>query len=635
MEEPTVPAESQSTEADSEQVNPPTEAQEVLVEEDIQSSDNRATNTSSAPAPSDDGRQNEEPTSQTETVEASGDQATLDHVSSSTEAYPGLSRTSLPSINHQSVLVPNMEPYLEEGSLDGAPKDFQDPTSSHRNSDAERAKMSIDSSDQPDTPSVNHDESAALLLSVSSSHREGDADHLTPTAQDADQTSSQMADVENGQVGQSNGSPPADEEQVAASCSGHPAEEESPPVQTLETCSASGIAQVSDDSAGSSEPTSASVDQTAHDIVENGASMECEVNDNSLVSSLTEDGSAQRTGISASPADLADSATAMEESAPAEAFPQDYVAEESMPEESMPEQSIAEEYHAQEESAAAQVSVAAQEEQETNGVDSSTFSTEAPSAEAAPTSVDERQVEEEEQLGTEHGESSSALVSEEPHQSQTSEDGQVLESAEDSPQQSMDVATNEDPVVENGAIDSSGQLIAADPETEEVNENIQVDESNAEVLVPVQQDLAEDETPKSDDAEYETYPTSQSCDLIPTEPATVCEADSSAAGLEEAAYDGQEAMDSQNVYVVENGDQLALNSVPQSASMTPYHNPGNSMLVEMAPLATEDGSFVTNQVLVSLLFSLNSTLITFLLKAPTGAIRGGRSGGNDHRCSSC
>ena len=61
----------------------------------------------------------------------------------------------------------------------------------------------------------------------------------------------------------------------------------------------------------------------------------------------------------------------------------------------------------------------------------------------------------------------------------------------------------------------------------------------------------------------------------------VCEADSS------AAYVGGEiAMGSQSVYVVDDG--MALNSIPQTGSMTPYHNPENSMLVEMAPLSTDE-----------------------------------------------
>ena len=49
--------------------------------------------------------------------ESAGSNPAPDEVSSTTE---GLTVRNLPSINHQSVLIPNMEPYLEEGSLDGS-----------------------------------------------------------------------------------------------------------------------------------------------------------------------------------------------------------------------------------------------------------------------------------------------------------------------------------------------------------------------------------------------------------------------------------------------------------------------------------------------------------------------------------
>lgn len=52
--------------------------------------------------------------------ESAGSNPAPDEVSSTTE---GLTVRNLPSINHQSVLIPNMEPYLEEGSLDGSAVD--------------------------------------------------------------------------------------------------------------------------------------------------------------------------------------------------------------------------------------------------------------------------------------------------------------------------------------------------------------------------------------------------------------------------------------------------------------------------------------------------------------------------------
>lgn len=137
-------AESQSAEADSEPVAQVENAEEST--SNVQSSETLAENVPSQPAPS----ESAEP-AESIPDEAPGDLAAPDHVSSSTESYPG--RNGLPSINHQSVLIPNMEPYLEEGSLDGAPKEFQDPSSSNSNppSDSD-SKTAIDSSNQPDTP---------------------------------------------------------------------------------------------------------------------------------------------------------------------------------------------------------------------------------------------------------------------------------------------------------------------------------------------------------------------------------------------------------------------------------------------------------------------------------------------------
>jgi hypothetical protein len=76
-------------------------------------------------------------------------------------------------------------------------------------------------------------------------------------------------------------------------------------------------------------------------------------------------------------------------------------------------------------------------------------------------------------------------------------------------------------------------------------------------------------------------------------PTAVCEADSSAAGMEDSSYEAQQMVDTQNVYVVEDGRL----TVQQSNSMASYHNADNTMLVEMAPLST-DGSYVNSQVTV-------------------------------------
>jgi hypothetical protein len=93
-------------------------------------------------------------------------------------------------------------------------------------------------------------------------------------------------------------------------------------------------------------------------------------------------------------------------------------------------------------------------------------------------------------------------------------------------------------------------------------------------------------------------------------PTAVCEADSSAAGMEEPAYETQQMVDTQNVYVVEDG-RLTLNSVQPSNSMNNYHNAENAMLVEMAPLST-DGSYVDSQVCLIIFRCMNCLIKHFV-----------------------
>lgn len=77
-------------------------------------------------------------------------------------------------------------------------------------------------------------------------------------------------------------------------------------------------------------------------------------------------------------------------------------------------------------------------------------------------------------------------------------------------------------------------------------------------------------------------------------PTAVCEADSSAVGMEEAQYEGHEMVDAQNVYVVQDG-RLTLNSVQQPVTMDQYQNQENAMLVEMAPMSA-DGTYGNAEV---------------------------------------
>ena len=121
-----------------------------------------------------------------------------DQVSSTTEsAGPGKTNL-LPSINHQSVLIPNMEPYLEEGSLDGSDrKEFPEPAESAdaaqvelTEEQADMASQTVSQQSEDDAP-VNHASELEPALEEEESG-EGTADdggnivesHLEPYIED-------------------------------------------------------------------------------------------------------------------------------------------------------------------------------------------------------------------------------------------------------------------------------------------------------------------------------------------------------------------------------------------------------------------------------------------------------------------
>ena len=77
------------------------------------------------------------------------DLAASDQVSSTTESFSTetdqQNSHGLPSINHQSVVVPNMEPYLEEGSLDGEKEEMHPPDVSSTESESNKDTSNVDS----------------------------------------------------------------------------------------------------------------------------------------------------------------------------------------------------------------------------------------------------------------------------------------------------------------------------------------------------------------------------------------------------------------------------------------------------------------------------------------------------------
>lgn len=542
----------------------------------------------------------------------SGKKLTPDHVSSSTEAYPGTARNNLPSINHQSVIIPNMEPYLEEGSLDGTVKDFQDPSSSNENRDRSSSKTvdDVDSPDQPAEPHCSnkadsrdhHSDGENLTEPAESSRRDSNVseEQQPDTCPHLDESAATETDAATQQqlVEQPNGMPMlipiSYTEEPVASC-----HDDDQQIADVEPSQGTAMDEVTPpDTVENNSPSEAGV--------ETSSAMEQE---EQLVGSQTEGDSTAEPDSEAGALsednheahDLVSSMTHGDEGAAPQPDAPERQEEAECTSNQPTDEPIAEESPAQDDSVEGGEETAAAVES-ADCVDSSTFPTENhPVAEVM--------------LEEEYSDPSSpqpgSAVPEDNTPATTTDDTQGFTQQESSGD-------------EGHAIDSSSQLNTVDP-----SPPLSAEGANAEVSEMVQDDIASasvaTEQQAADETHYHQYSVVEPSDcatsaeelegLEPVEQPglesnpTVCEADSSAVGdaMDEAnavvSYENQE-MDSsshhhQHVYVVDNGDgHLTLNSVPQTGSATPYHHSDSSMLVEMAPLSA-DGTFVNSQVKLS------------------------------------
>ena len=529
---------------------------------------------------------------------------TPDHVSSSTEAYPGSARNNLPSINHQSVIIPNMEPYLEEGSLDGTVKDFQDPSSSNENRDRSSSK-SADDVDSPDQPSEPH-----CSNKVDSRDHHSDGEHLPEPAEssrrDSNVSEEQQPDTcpqpdesaaidtdaaTQQQLVQPNGMPmlipisypeepvarfQGDEQQVAnAEPSQGTSTDEVTPPDTMDNNSLS---------EASIEPSSAM--EQEEQLVGSQTDGNSTAEPDSEAGALCEDNQEAQ--------DLVTSMTHGDEDAVPQPDAPERQEEAECTSNQPTDDPLSEESPAHEDTVEGGEEAAAIESADC--VDSSTFPTE-----NLPVEV------EEENSGSSSPQPGNAVL-EDNVPATTTDDNRAFTQQESSGD-------------EGHAIDSSSQLNTVDP-----SPTLSTEDANTEVSEMVQDDVASasvvSEPQVPDETHYHQYSVVEPSDGptsaeelegleaveqpgLVSNP-TVCEADSSAVGdaMDETNavvnYENQE-MDSsshhhQHVYVVDNGDgHLTLNSVPQTGSVAPYHHSDGSMLVEMAPLSADE-TFVNSQV---------------------------------------
>ena len=170
--------------------------------------------------------------------------ADLDQVSSSTESFAGQCRDVLPSVNHQMVVIPNMEPYLEDGSLDGTSKELQDPTSTNG--------LAMEDNSNPDPPTSNHVDSADPEVNLLQENRDNNLESNL-NSEDACQHSEEVIYSDSTEIAPNNGTTP--DEQVA-SCSSQLIEESIP-----------AICDVTPDVADSEEYGTISVPITGEDVM--------------------------------------------------------------------------------------------------------------------------------------------------------------------------------------------------------------------------------------------------------------------------------------------------------------------------------------------------------------------------------
>lgn len=650
--------------------------------------------------------------------------ADLDQVSSSTESSAGQCRDALPSVNHQMGVIPNMEPYLEDGSLDGTPKELQDPTSSNG------VLVTEDTSNLD--PTSNHFDSAEPDIHTSHENAEEQLDLNSEICHPEDQPgevvhSEAIEETCNDEV------IPGGEQ--VASCSSQPIEEsttalhddgavttnsEHHQIEIVPITSEDVVPEEETDTLQSgtanTEPgmgEAQQIDQfeslqtNVTHFTADDSCVESNVKnaDQGLVTSLTHTDMASHSEASESGADFTTANEASNETEPVENGPEsacelletnEEVAlvgnnfadsstlemEESElvsrePDASMIQQDDAETMPYQEPDGSFSTDASERQDNripvpETETVDSSVDHTVQPLAgqlpevgtpnsehyqrECAEGNVDANLGIDQVDSGTAQNEFVDDGVAESGLANQEAmETDQVLsgtadqdivtvaadpvndEAAESTSYQRIihdhTVATTEGEVmygdpVESGVIEEenteaqsveTGLIEAHHMESQPVEdvEPHTVDEGvdSSYYMNPVDLEQpdgtindgleasADIENPTSShlDQHFEDNevdnPELLNMDTNLSNPTAVCEADSSAAEMEDSAYDTQQMVDTQNVYVVEDDGRLTLKSVEPSNSMNSYHNTENAMLVEMAPLST-DGSYADSQVYI-------------------------------------
>lgn len=669
--------------------------------------------------------------------------ADLDQVSSSTETSVGQCRDALPSVSHQMVVIPNMEPYLEDGSLDGTPKELQDPTSSNGNlltEDTSNPEPELNhvASPEPDIHTLHENGEEQLDLVSETCHTEEQPGEVV-LSEVIEETPNDEATAEGDQVASC--SDQLIEESTTAVCDGTAAVTDSEHYQTAilpitseevvpedeNVHPQSGTANVEPvmgeaEQIGQFESLQANVSHFTAD----GTCMEGDVAsaDQTLVTSLSTTEMTSHSEVSESgtvfmTANEASNETEQEENGPESAcelvetnesvgeaaiFRNDFADSSTLemeegelvatePDDSMIPQEDLQSMSYQEPTESSPIDESGQQDSfsgrtppETETVDSSVDHTvqaqtghipeegtlnaedyQRECAEVEPI-IDANLGIDQVDSGTaqsdfvDDGVAESGLADEE-----AMETGQILsgtadndfvtvaadpvneESGESTGSQSIipdnAVATTEgevsydDPVgsgtIEEEANDAQSietHLIAAHPMETQPVENIEpqtVDEGvdssyymNSAHIEQPDGTIAESVDASTDidnptsshlDQHFENNevdnPELINMDTNLSNPTAVCEADSSAVGMEDSAYETQQMVDTQNVYVVEDDGRLTLNSVEPSNSMNSYHNPENAMLVEMAPLST-DGSYVDSQVCIIVSYRIDTELFS-------------------------
>lgn len=457
----------------------------------------------------------------------------LDEVSSTSETYLGTIKQNLPSINHQSVLIPNMEPYLEEGSLDGSPK--EDPTSSNGTSIMEKAD--INSSNGPSS-------SEFIPLNL-------------------------LENVHN---------PAPQENLIEQNTVGSETVEQTALDSTYETV----------------EPLTKDTNHTFNDV------------ERSPVSDTRKD-DVKLTEASIAPEISSQPHFVSDENTPDQIFLM----------ESSYQPNLQENAHNSDDSAPVK----------TYKEESNTATLPLDKDETASQKVDDA-IQEICNPATE--------INAEPHKGELGIE--PTESAKEIHSKSAECTFSN--MLVNG---DNSQLFEHQPNNLKTSVSDYSFSCNEELkdhtISPANQHLettkVEDSNQMGEKTQTEYIQYGQTEETPPQQEvqatnASVCEADSSAVGLNSAVFSGEGVtMGSQSVYVVDDG--MALNSIPQSGSMTPYHNPENTMLVEMAPLPT-DGSYVNSHTQVYSFimmdiysnltkFSIGNFLLALILKCFYFAIR--------------